>query len=164
MSSFRPLPKFLSIKAIVFFSYWQGLILSVLVHEGFISDDDPMPQHSEGAAAALKRSMGLSATTKATQAQDMLICIEIVFAALALSNAFSYQEFTDDDRARRPLMASLAEVLDPQDLAHDAHSTFILPQGQQSLGPRNVEMQTKKGRGMRNGKTNRRYDAHVREY
>jgi hypothetical protein len=164
LSSFRPLPKFLSIKAIVFFSYWQGLILSVLVHEGFISDDNPAPQHSEGAAAALKRSMGLSATTKATQAQDMLICIEIVFAALALSSAFSYQDFTDDDRARRPLMASLAEVLDPQDLAHDAHSTFILPQGQQSLGPRNVEMQTKKGRGMRNGKNNRRYDAHVREY
>ena len=84
---------------------------------GFISDDNPAPQHSEGAAAALKRSMGLSATTKATQAQDMLICIEIVFAALALSSAFSYQDFTDDDRARRPLMASLAEVLDPQDLA-----------------------------------------------
>lgn len=141
LQTFRPLPKFLSIKAIVFFSYWQGFILSILVHTGMIHDDRAIIEaHPDGAAAAFSRSMGLTASAKATVLQDMLICVEIFFAAIALNSAFSYRDFTDDDNARRPLIASLVEVLDPHDIANDARSTFIVPQGQQSLGPRNMEL------------------------
>jgi len=143
LRAFRPLPKFLSIKAIVFFSYWQGFVLSVLVQAEILRGDNPIVEESPQA-----RSLALiSAQTKATLLQDMMICVEIFIASLVLSSAFSYRDFTDDVKARRPLLANLAEVLDPQDLAHDAHSTFIQPQGQQSLGPRNLELHSRDDHG-----------------
>eukprot|EP00939_MAST-03C_sp_MAST-3C-sp1_P004313 g4313.t1 len=159
LRAFRPLPKFLTIKAIVFFSYWQGFVLSTLVQAEIIRDDD-------------NRASTIGAQIKATVMQDVMICIEIFVAALALGSAFSYRDFTDDVKARRPLLSNLAEVLDPQDLAHDAHSTFIQPQGQQSLGPRSMELFTHTSRGFvrpkkgRNGShgSSSLLDSHIEEF
>jgi hypothetical protein len=34
----RPLPKFLSVKAIIFFSFWQSVVVALLVAAGIIPE------------------------------------------------------------------------------------------------------------------------------
>lgn len=38
LKGFRPLPKFLSVKAIIFFSFWQGVVIALLVAMGLIPE------------------------------------------------------------------------------------------------------------------------------
>merc|ERR1740130_600468 len=60
LQTFRPLPKFLTIKAIVFFSYWQGFILSLLVHVGAITSDPYVGGGCGGCGGRGSRHRGLS--------------------------------------------------------------------------------------------------------
>ncbi len=60
---FRPLPKFLCVKAIIFFSFWQSVVVALLVFAGVIPD-------SEHISVAI---------------QDFLVCIEMVPFAIAHS-------------------------------------------------------------------------------
>lgn len=60
---FRPLPKFLCVKAIIFFSFWQGVVVALLVFAGVI----PEAEHISVAI------------------QDFLVCIEMVPFAIAHS-------------------------------------------------------------------------------
>src|SRR5437016_5971783 len=56
---FRPVPKFLCIKLIIFASYWQGFFLSILVFAGAIPDNVE----------------GYTADNLAAAIQDALICM-----------------------------------------------------------------------------------------
>jgi hypothetical protein len=79
----RPLPKFICIKAIVFFSFWQSVAVSMLVRNGYLMDvadrinvpwqDDPnLVSHT---------------------LQDFSICVEMLVFAVAHRFAFSYKDF-----------------------------------------------------------------------
>jgi len=72
----KPLGKFLVVKAVVFFSFWQGVIISGLASFGVLH---PTLTYSEDDVAK-----GL---------QDFLICIEMAFAAIAHQYFFSYRDF-----------------------------------------------------------------------
>lgn len=72
----RPIPKFMAVKLILFFTYWQGVVLAVLVDSGHIA-----PRAS------------LSALNVASQAQEMLTVIEMFFFALYNLAAFRPQDF-----------------------------------------------------------------------
>ena len=73
----RPLAKFLSIKGVVFFAFWQGLILQGLISIGW-----------------LKAGSFFSAVEESTIIQDLLVCIEmgILFSPLQLY-AFSHLDY-----------------------------------------------------------------------
>ena len=70
----RPLSKFVCIKAIIFFSFWQSVLITLLVWTGVIRVKSSVTTYDEKDVAA-----GL---------QDFLICIEMLFAALAHTYAF----------------------------------------------------------------------------
>ena len=72
----KPLGKFATIKAVVFFSWWQGVAISVASSWGWIH-----PSGSWGAADVAK---GL---------QDFLICLEAVGFAWAHHAYFGYRDF-----------------------------------------------------------------------
>lgn len=72
---YRPLPKFLAVKAVIFFSFWQGVALSVAIRLG-----------------ALKDVGGYSAHEQATGLQDVLICVEMLAAAVCHAFVFPYTE------------------------------------------------------------------------
>lgn len=110
LKPFRPMPKFLCIKGIIFASYWQGFFLSILVWLGAIPD--------------IKG--GYSADNLAAAIQDALICFEMPLFALAHWYAFSWHDYADRtiSDARMPVKYALRDAFGPRDLIEDAKETF----------------------------------------
>ncbi|ORZ04919.1 organic solute transporter Ostalpha-domain-containing protein, partial [Absidia repens] len=101
---FRPLPKFLCVKAIIFFSFWQSVIIALLVSSGAIHG-------TEHISVAI---------------QDFLICIEMVPFAIAHSFAFSYEDYYDMNvhSARMPIFTAIKDSLGLKDVLMDTLDTF----------------------------------------
>lgn len=110
LKPFRPMPKFLCIKGIIFASYWQGFFLSILVFLGAIPDDVP----------------GYSPDNLASAIQDALICFEMPLFALAHWYAFSWHDYADStiSAARLPVKYALRDAFGPLDLIQDTKETF----------------------------------------
>lgn len=110
LKPFRPMPKFLCIKGIIFASYWQGFFLSILVWLGAIPDDVPNYTPDNLAAAI----------------QDALICFEMPLFSLAHWYAFSWHDYADDtiSAARLPVKYALRDAFGPLDLIQDTKDTF----------------------------------------
>ncbi|KAI0095728.1 DUF300 domain protein [Nemania sp. FL0031] len=107
---FRPIPKFLCVKLIIFASYWQGFLLSILVWLGAIPDD--VPEYTpDNLAAAI---------------QDALICIEMPIFAMAHWYAFSWHDYADNtvSSARLPVKYAMRDAFGVVDLIEDSKETF----------------------------------------
>lgn len=110
LQPFRPMPKFLCIKGIIFASYWQGFFLSILVWLGAIPDDVP----------------GYTPDNLAASIQDALICFEMPAFAIAHWYAFSWHDYADKtiSAARMPIRFALRDAFGPRDLIEDTKETF----------------------------------------
>lgn len=110
LQPFRPMPKFLCIKGIIFASYWQGFFLSVLVWLGAIPEDVP----------------GYSPDNLAAAIQDAMICFEMPLFAFAHWYAFSWHDYADAtiSAARLPVKYALRDAFGPLDLIQDTKETF----------------------------------------
>mmetsp|Transcript_13522 Transcript_13522/g.20591 ORF Transcript_13522/g.20591 Transcript_13522/m.20591 type:complete len:479 (-) Transcript_13522:192-1628(-) len=72
----HPIGKFLCIKGVIFFTWWQGILIVMLKNAGIID------------------SMGSwDANDVATGLQDYLVCIEMLGFAIAHSFTFTYKEY-----------------------------------------------------------------------
>jgi len=76
LQPFKPLPQFLCVKAIIFFSFWQGIIIIGLVKFNMIVD---VGQFTAGNIALF--------------GQNFLICIEMLVLAIVHRFVFDYQKF-----------------------------------------------------------------------
>ncbi|KAK5998304.1 Vaccuole membrane protein hfl11 [Cladobotryum mycophilum] len=110
LTPFRPVPKFLCVKLIIFASYWQGFFLSILVWLGAIPDD----------------VQGYTRDNLAAAIQDALICVEMPIFAVAHWYAFSWHDFADNNvsSARMPLNYALRDAFGIRDLIEDSRETF----------------------------------------
>ncbi|KAM3442162.1 hypothetical protein MY4824_001174 [Beauveria thailandica] len=110
LKPFRPVPKFLSIKLIIFASYWQGFFLGILVWLGAIPDD----------------VQGYTRDNLAAAIQDFLICLEMPIFAVVHWYAFSWYDFADNSilSARMPLTRALRDAFGTKDLIEDSKETF----------------------------------------
>ena len=111
LQPFRPVPKFLCIKLIIFASYWQGFFLSILQFLGAI------PSGVEGYG---------SADNLAAAIQDALICFEMPMFAVGHWYAFSWHDYADVtiSAARMPVKFALRDAFGPRDLIEDSKETF----------------------------------------
>jgi len=127
---FEPVLKFCTIKSVIFLSFWQGVLLAVLEKAKFI---DPVIDSS---------GQPTSAGTVSAGYQNFLICIEMLFAALALRAAFPYEIYANNAQTgtgnptnsrtvtMQSISSSLKETMNPKDIMTDAIHNFH-PQYQQ---------------------------------
>jgi hypothetical protein len=110
LQPFRPMPKFLCIKGIIFASWWQGFFLSILVWLGAIP--------SIGG--------GYTADNVAAAIQDTLICFEMPLFAISHWYAFSWKDYADRtiSDARMPMRFAFRDAFGPRDLIEDAKETW----------------------------------------
>lgn len=110
LQPFRPMPKFLCIKGIIFASWWQGFFLSILVWLGAIPDNVG----------------GYTADNLGAAIQDALICFEMPLFAIAHWYAFSWHDYADItiSAARMPVKYALRDAFGAQDLIQDTKETF----------------------------------------
>lgn len=80
LKPYNPVPKFLCIKAVLFLSFWQSVVLAFLSRFQII--------HQVGS---------WSVENVATGIQNLLICFEMCFVALAHHRAFPYAPYVRDD-------------------------------------------------------------------
>lgn len=85
MATIRPLSKFLSIKALVFLTFWQSIVISGLNFAGVIP-----------------HTVEWSDTEVANGLQDFLICIEMALFACAHRFYFSYKDFESEFKILGP--------------------------------------------------------------
>ncbi|XP_037050563.1 transmembrane protein 184C [Bradysia coprophila] len=76
----NPVPKFLCIKAVIFFSFFQGVVITFLVYFGYIKNIFGSEEGSDYKILSSKL-------------QDFLICIEMFFAALAHQYSYPHRPF-----------------------------------------------------------------------
>ena len=118
LAPFNPFYKFVTVKAILFFSFWQSCLFQILTTLEMFSKDT------------------------GNVVLNLIISVEMVFAALAQSYAFTYTDFADARSYESPKSGSFAvknvhrreqgiceaigQVLfSTREVIEDAHSTFI---------------------------------------
>lgn len=119
LQPFEPVLKFFTIKAVIFLSFWQGMLLAILEKCGVI----PEVQVIDGSK--------LGAGTLAAGYQNFIICIEMLFASIALRYAFSCQVYAEKkenspapEAPMHSISSGLKETMSPQDIVQDAVHNF----------------------------------------
>ncbi|XP_039181093.1 transmembrane protein 184C-like [Crotalus tigris] len=82
LNPIRPVGKFLCVKMVVFVSFWQAVLIAVLVKVGVISEKHTWEWQSVEAVA--------------TGLQDFIICVEMFFAAIAHHYSFTYKPYVQE--------------------------------------------------------------------
>lgn len=97
----KPFEKFLAVKAVVFFSFWQGVVISIAINFGMLT-----------------KEKGLEPDDQASRLQDTLICFEMAIAAIMHYFVFSSTEYQNEnsDSSAYPLL----HVVDFRDVLSDA--------------------------------------------
>lgn len=104
LAPYRPFPKFCAIKAVVFFAFWQSVVIA-----GFVSNNI-IRKPAESLYTSQEISAGL---------QDLIIAIEMFFAAWFHLYAFSHQDYKRDGAEKLSVFAMIATIFDVTDVAVD---------------------------------------------
>jgi len=116
LMSLNPLGKFLVVKAVVFFSWWQQIIVTFLVEVDMIP---PVLEYtSEDVAKGL---------------QNLLVVIEMFVYAICLHNFFPYTDFRAGGPLSKYLDQSHALLKGPRAAIVDMLPTDIMQEGKQYL-------------------------------
>jgi hypothetical protein len=128
LAPISPFYKFFSVKAIIFFSFWQSVFIAVLVKSGIISVGWIDPTWSDYDAADCANAI-----------QEFLICVEMFFFAILHLYAFPADEYKADGgigpvggyniglnstMSRRKLTDNLFDLFDVRDVLSDI-KTFV---------------------------------------
>lgn len=103
LSNIKPLPKFLCIKLVVFFSFFQSVVISFIID--LMRPNDPIQVR----------------LTQGRHLQDFLICIEMLFASFAHHYAYSHTPFIESpfQDANEPCCLAFLRTLDFTDERND---------------------------------------------
>ncbi|ELR12154.1 Transmembrane protein 34 family protein [Acanthamoeba castellanii str. Neff] len=80
LKPFNPMSKFLCIKLVIMFAFWQGIVMAFL---GWL-------------ACSTRRTSTSARTGKAKRKSNLIICIEMMLVAIAHSYAYGYDTYKKD--------------------------------------------------------------------
>ena len=107
LAGIRPLPKFICIKLVVFFSFWQSVGIALLVRLKVIKENPLWTDYN-----ADDVSKGL---------QDFIICIEMFFAAVGHHYYFSHEEYKVEEKPDLSCCQKIKSLLDVSDVGGDMY-------------------------------------------
>jgi len=132
LAKYEPVLKFLTVKSVIFLTFWQGVLLAIFEYFGVIR--------------AFQGETNLSVGTVAAGWQNFFVCIEMCLAAIALRFAFPHNPYriredsfpsTISNGSSRPttngsgrvmtmqsISNNLKETMNPKDIMHDAIHNF----------------------------------------
>jgi len=116
----NPVSKFICIKAVIFFSFWQSVLVAALVKFDVIP---ALP------------NWGWTQDEVAKGMQDFLICLEMFIAAIAHHWAFPYKRYQSDE-GKTSLLPGVRGVLNMQDIGTDTIELFVPTRIHHNLPPR----------------------------
>jgi len=123
IQQYKPIPKFLSIKFVIFLSFWQSIVISGLVYVKLI-----------------KASTYWTVDNVSDGVQNACICAEMLIASALHIKAFTYKEYerTGIDKELPPtsVWQSFKHTFDPSDIAHDLYDSFAKGKKQAKKAPR----------------------------
>ncbi|XP_074621268.1 transmembrane protein 184C-like isoform X2 [Acropora palmata] len=105
LKSIKPFGKFLCIKLVVFASFWQGVLIAILVKVGIISS-----KHSWDFYTVEDVANGI---------QNFIVCIEMFIFAIAHYYVFSHDPYIDRSSPPPPCCASFVSMWDVSDVRDD---------------------------------------------
>ncbi|KAJ3549122.1 hypothetical protein NMY22_g1006 [Coprinellus aureogranulatus] len=111
LKPYRPVPKFLCVKGILFFSFWQSVVISILVAADVVTKLGPYtdPEHVS------------------TGWNNVFICLEMPMFAFAHMFAFSYKDYIDTHHtfvARMPFYYAFRDAFGLKDVIEDSKATL----------------------------------------
>jgi len=106
LAKYSPIPKFLSIKLLIFISFWQSIVVSGLVY-----------------VKVIKQTAHWSTDDVATGVQNTLLCGEMLIAAICHIWVYSYEEYVGVEQTR--VWKSFCDAFNPRDIAVDLYLTFL---------------------------------------
>jgi len=101
---YKPIPKFLSVKFVIFFSFWQGILVSILAYFNVIHG-----------------TQYWTVTDVSSGVQNFLVTIEMVIASLIHYRAFDYNPFVEKDAPKTIWYISCIHTINIWDLCKDCH-------------------------------------------
>lgn len=108
----KPFPKFLCIKAVIFFSFFQGVVIDFLVYYGYIKD--VFNSDTNGDTQLLSSRL-----------QNFLICIEMFLAAVAHQYSFPHKPYElNDMNVSGNWFRNFLAMLDFEDVRQDISEHF----------------------------------------
>jgi len=116
LAPYKPISKFLCIKAVIFFSFWQGVTIAVLVAFDVL----------------IKEREDWTVSEISTATQNFLICIEMFPCAIAYALTFGYRTFKNPESKQQllstagasSLVKNFKDVADVQDVVIDTRSAL----------------------------------------
>lgn len=124
LAPFDPVLKFISVKSIIFVTFWQGLLISILTGAGVIQEFHDTNGNTVDEA------------TVAAAWQNFLITIEMFLCAIMLRFAFPYSVYVEKENTYEGQSAAgakntlshitnnLRETINPRDFVQDAITNF----------------------------------------
>lgn len=106
MAEYKPIGKFLSVKAVIFLSFWQSIVVA-----GLVSID------------ALKATSGWTTDNISDGVQNVLICGEMVIISIVHIFVFSHKPYIKEG-VQTPVFSTFKHAFSPNDIARDIKSSF----------------------------------------
>jgi hypothetical protein len=97
--------KFICVKSLVFFSFWQSCAFALLIKTGIFGGENEAARNS-------------------IIYQNLLLCVELVVVAYYIWKSFSFKEFLQKEKREYSVIKSVGEVLNVKDILDDARDTF----------------------------------------